>query len=348
MRSNLPLSVLLFLLFVACSGVDLIDDYVAPVLRITTPVQSITLGTQFEFQASYFDNVGDRVDNPQLEWKSSNPEILEINSEGIVLPKKAGEVQVIVTLTTSEGSVLNDEIMLTIISNVIINNPEMEEEMEEEMEMEEMMEMETPMENTVSPTINISNGISQITAQSQFQLEVEYRDSSGNIATAPNSTWESSNPSVIEVDQNGVLMALSAGTVTVTVSVQVSNTLIHSINVITVIEPIVIMESSLSGNLETKSSYTLEGSYTLTKTDDALILSLGDDYKASSSLPGLYLYLSNNNNTTSQAYEVGAVSVFNGAHSYQLPSSIGLMDYQYILYWCKPFNVKVGEAKIYD
>jgi hypothetical protein len=24
------------------------------------------------------------------------------------------------------------------------------------------------------------------------------------------------------------------------------------------------------------------------------------------------------------------------------------MDYQYILYWCKPFNVKVGHAKIYD
>jgi hypothetical protein len=52
--------------------------------------------------------------------------------------------------------------------------------------------------------------------------------------------------------------------------------------------------------------------------------------------------------STQQAFEIGAVSVFSGAHSYQLPTSIGLMDYQYLLYWCKPFNVKVGEAKIYD
>ena len=93
---------------------------------------------------------------------------------------------------------------------------------------------------------------------------------------------------------------------------------------------------------------TLEGGFTLSITETGLQLSLGEDYKASTTLPGLYVYLSNNNNTTSQAYEIGPVKVFTGSHSYDLPSSIGLMDYQYILYWCKPFNVKVGEAKIYD
>jgi hypothetical protein len=77
-----------------------------------------------------------------------------------------------------------------------------------------------------------------------------------------------------------------------------------------------------------------------------LRLSLGDDYKASTSLPGLYIYLGNNPNSIADAYEIGAVTVFQGAHFYDLPESIGLYDNSYILYWCKPFGVKVGEGKI--
>ena len=127
-----------------------------------------------------------------------------------------------------------------------------------------------------------------------------------------------------------------------------SDTLISVVNSIQVVALVMETITSYSGNLETKSGYTLEGTFSLSKTEDGLLLELGEDYLASSTLPGLYVYLSNNTNTTAQAYEIGAVSVFSGAHSYQLPTSIGLMDYQYILYWCKPFNVKVGEAKIYD
>ena len=91
----------------------------------------------------------------------------------------------------------------------------------------------------------------------------------------------------------------------------------------------------------------LEGSYVLKVQDNGVLrLSLGDDYKASTSLPGLYIYLGNNPNSIADAYEIGAVTVFQGAHFYDLPESIGLYDNSYILYWCKPFGVKVGEGKI--
>jgi len=46
------------------------------------------------------------------------------------------------------------------------------------------------------------------------------------------------------------------------------------------------------------------------------------------------------------AYEIGPVTVFQGAHFYDLPSTISIFDYSYILYWCKPFEVKVGEGQI--
>ncbi len=328
-------------LFISCTDVDLIDDYLPPVLRITTPFSEITLGDSYSFEASYFNNIGEFVPNSQLEWESSDSEILTIDSHGNATPLKIGTVQIIVKTTSSEGSVLQDEINITIQSNVVLVPPE--EPIEEPSEEEQI-----PESNTQTPTITITNGISQITAETNYQLELAFQDAMGNLADVPNSNWTSSNEALLQVDETGTLQAIAAGTVTLTVSVQVSNTIISAQSVINVIAPVVAMVTSYSGEVVSKSSYTLEGGFTLASGNDGLILSLDESYKASTALPGLYVYLSNNANTTAGAYEIGAVTVFNGAHSYNLPNSIELMDYKYILYWCKPFNVKVGEAKIYD
>ena len=111
---------------------------------------------------------------------------------------------------------------------------------------------------------------------------------------------------------------------------------------------IVVAPQFFEGQIRTTSSYTLEGNFRYEHNGTQIILSLDDTYRASSSLPGLYLYLTNNPNSPEDGYEVGAVSVFSGEHSYTLPASIGLMDYKYLLYWCKPFRVKVGDAQLFD
>ena len=77
----------------------------------------------------------------------------------------------------------------------------------------------------------------------------------------------------------------------------------------------------------------------------AVLLVLSMTLTACSSLPGLYLYLTNNPNTINGAQEVGEVTIFSGAHSYSIPNT-GINEYNYLLYWCKPFSVKVGEGKI--
>ena len=97
------------------------------------------------------------------------------------------------------------------------------------------------------------------------------------------------------------------------------------------------------GTIATTSSYVLEGSFVLSEIGNDLILTVGDDFKASSSLPGLYVYLGNNNTSIASAREIGKVTQFEGEHSYQI-SNAGIMEYQYLLFWCKPFNVKVGEG----
>jgi hypothetical protein len=97
--------------------------------------------------------------------------------------------------------------------------------------------------------------------------------------------------------------------------------------------------------LQTTSSYELKGDFVLKEEGGVLKLSFASNYQASTALPGLFIYLTNNPSTSSGAFEIGAVTEFEGAHSYDLPNSIDLMDYEYVLYFCKPFNAKVGDGQ---
>ena len=105
--------------------------------------------------------------------------------------------------------------------------------------------------------------------------------------------------------------------------------------------------TSKEGTFVTTSSYRLEGSFTLSANGEDVILEVGDDSVASTSLPDLYVYLTNNPNSVNGALEVGPVEIFEGEHSYTI-SDVGLNDFSHLLYWCKPFTIKVGEGEIKD
>ena len=110
---------------------------------------------------------------------------------------------------------------------------------------------------------------------------------------------------------------------------------------------IVLAPQFYEGEIISTSSYILEGNFRYEHKGTQITLSLDENYRASTSLPGLYLYLGNNPNTVNGAIEIAKVTVFNGAHEYILPPSIELADYKYLIYWCKPFSVPVGEGTIF-
>ncbi len=58
------------------------------------------------------------------------------------------------------------------------------------------------------------------------------------------------------------------------------------------------------GQIRTTSSYTLKGNFRYEYNGTQIILTLDETYRASSSLPGLYLYLTNNPNSPEDGYEV--------------------------------------------
>ena len=202
----------------------------------------------------------------------------------------------------------------------------------------------------VPERLTFDNPISEIMVNDTYQLEVTFFNNIGSPENA-NVQWSSSEPQVATVSQTGLLNALTEGQteITVTVTLAAGGTVSDSFELVVTADPVDNGLVVKSGSIITTSSYTLEGDFTISEIQDSndLIIEFSSNYSASSNLPGLYLYLTNNPNSISGGFEIGAVTTFNGTHSY-LVEDKGINDYIYLLYWCEPFSVKVGHGEIND
>lgn len=199
----------------------------------------------------------------------------------------------------------------------------------------------------VDPVIRIQNPIDSIGINTSYQFEFMYLNNVGQEEQV-NPEWNSSDNTVASVDQNGLLQALTIGLTDISLRYDNGTDIISTSQTIYVRDTTTLPEMTMerSGTVTTTSSYLLGGDFTLAvNDDDDLILSFSDNYEASTALPGLYIYMTNNPSTTAGAFEVGAVTTFSGAHTYNL-GNMGLFDYSHVLYFCKPFNVKVGDGEI--
>lgn len=199
----------------------------------------------------------------------------------------------------------------------------------------------------VVETIRITNAPDTLALDSEYRFEYIYLDKTGNEGQAINVKWQSSDPEVIDISQDGNANALQSGRATIEVTALIDGVELLDQADVVVGQSTVLNNDSKSGTIKTTSSYVLEGSFTLQQTGNDLTLQIADDYRASSSLPGLVLYLTNNPNTIEGSLEISPVTVFNGAHEY-LIENVDIEEYGYLLYFCKPFRVKVGDGKIND
>jgi hypothetical protein len=215
----------------------------------------------------------------------------------------------------------------------------------------------------VDPEIRITSDIESLEINSTHQFEYIYLNNVGaNESVAID--WSSSDPSIVSVDNDGLATALSVGVAIISAEfIDDENTLITA-------ETSVRVENTTNGEdedeedeeeeqeeeeeeqpetrqglIETTTFYTLTGTFTITEEGNGIRIDIEDDYEASTGLPGLYLYLSNNPNSIANAREVERILTFSGAHSFVV-EDVGIDDYSHLLYFCKPFNVKVGDGEI--
>lgn len=194
----------------------------------------------------------------------------------------------------------------------------------------------------VEPVLRITRSADTLAVGSSFDFKYEYFNEVGQ-PQAVEALWASSNPAVLAIDPvNGRAEALSAGEADIRLSYGDLTDVVH----VTAGSSTVVNNNERSGTIRTTSSYLLQGSFVVrSNAAGGITISIAEDYRASTALPGLYVYLTNNPATRSGALEIGRVTVFSGAHTYEIPN-VGLSDYTYLLYYCKPFNVKVGDGSI--
>jgi len=194
------------------------------------------------------------------------------------------------------------------------------------------------------PELSISTLVDSIAINTEFEFQSRYLN---NIGQEEDVTveWSSSNPEIIEIDETGLAKGISLGSSFIKVAYESQSEFLTDSVLVNVGENTVITEQTSSATIVTTSSYLLEGSLEINENGQGIELKILEDYRASTALPGLYLYLSNNRNSISDAVEVTKVQIFEGTHSYSVPN-VSIGDYSFLVYYCKPFNIKVGEAEL--
>lgn len=203
--------------------------------------------------------------------------------------------------------------------------------------------------DTVPENLRILNPLDTLAVGDTYAFTLLFTNNVG-LEEQRTATWLSSDPNVLSVDNTGQITGVSKGQAMVTATVELADQSLLSVShqVIVDQETVIIPDTGTSrkGVIKSTSNYVLKGSFEVSKEGSDLIIEIGDDYEATTSLPGLYIYLSNNPGSKDGALEIGAVKVFQGAHQYVIGGDISLKQYNYLLYYCKPFNIKVGEGPI--
>jgi electron transfer DM13 len=204
------------------------------------------------------------------------------------------------------------------------------------------------VDDFVEPRVEVINAIDSLKIGETYQYEYRYFNNIGAIDSTVAVSWQSVNPTLLVITNEGLATAISNGSVEIVLSSLTNPPYFDTVGVVTN-----MLESSLPGNpmvrngvIKTTSNYLLAGDMQLVNQDGNFILKLASNFMATNALPGLYIYLTNNPSSNSGALEIGPITQFTGAQEFALPSLANINDYDFVLFYCKPFAVKVGDGKL--
>ena len=198
------------------------------------------------------------------------------------------------------------------------------------------------IEDRVDREIRVLNLVDTLILGETYAFDVRYLNEIGQEETV-SLNFSSSNPDVVSINQSGEATALQLGMSTIDITYEIDGEEVSNSFDVTVGEDRTEQSASRKGTIVTTTFYDLEGSYTIEPDGENLILTLEEDFRTTDRLPGLYVYLTNNRNSVAGAHLIGMVTQFEGKHSYEI-SGVELNEHEFLLFWCKPFSVKVGEG----
>ncbi|RMG64729.1 MAG: hypothetical protein D6722_16635 [Bacteroidetes bacterium] len=304
MKKLMGWSSLLWLL-AACIGTDYVDVPLGTdrsALVVSPRSLSLMVGEAEALSASYRNFDGEEEGVP-LSWRAGGEAVATVTSEGLVTAISAGQTHVWVE--TVDGK--RDSCLVTVVADV----------------------------NAVA-SVEISGNSDTLGVGEMRTLTATVRNRQGDILPAPMVMWQSSDSSVVSVDEMGVIKGRSAGLAMVTATAG---------GVVSLPWTVRVGGGSRSGTFSGASGYSVSGEVSLQPQGSGYELVLSDDFMAQPG-PGLYVYLAPQGSSGSGGAEIAALQANSGAQTYAIPGSVDPAGFSHVLIYCKPFGVVFGAAEL--
>jgi len=187
--------------------------------------------------------------------------------------------------------------------------------------------------------IAITPASSAIEVGRTTSFQSTYYDSLGNAVPAIMFQWSSSDATIASINSSGLATGIKPGEV---------NIIATADGIASPAARLTILGASRSGafTIRPGASYTVSSAATLEQQPDgSLVLKLRNDFSSSSG-PGLEVFLSTTGTVGANSISLGRLQRTSGAQSYNVPSSVTLTTYNWVIIHCMPFNVTFGYAQL--
>ena len=185
--------------------------------------------------------------------------------------------------------------------------------------------------------LSISRSTDSVQVGASYTFQADYFNEFGQKEDV-SVDWSSSNPAIISINSLGAADALAEGNAYIIASFSSlrDSVLVGTAGIVT--PQIAERTGVFVGNRD----YAVKGSFALRENGNSLELSFGTDFTASNG-PGLFVYLSNSQNSVAGGVEAGKLKRNSGAQNYLISmSQAQLNSYKYVLIYCKPFGIPFG------
>ena len=270
-------------------------------LTISNFVETLEVGRSFVFAVNYIDINGDNTSAP-VTWESSEPAVATVDVTGQVVAVAEGST----VITARSGNVV-DRITLDVSESPVITDGE----------------------------VRITVFAMDLEEEQNFTFEAIYINADNEVDDATTITWESNDPSILSIDQEGNATAVGAGSTQIRASV---GTVEASVSVDVSAKQISERTGSLRG-----TGYNITGSFRLFENDNGDLILEFENASIDRNAPGPYFYLSNQDRSISGGVNLGKTS--NGDFQINVSAiapDVAINSFENVLVWCEPFNVRLG------
>jgi uncharacterized protein YjdB len=186
-------------------------------------------------------------------------------------------------------------------------------------------------------SVSIVGDTTNMTVGGMRQLIAVLRNLAGDVLTG-DVNWLSNDPSIASVDDSGLVSALTDGKTSIVAT---------SDNISSVPFDVAVGSTNMTrtGMFSGRNGYNAMGTAVLETIGEVTTLTLGSDFSTESG-PGLYVYLSPNEQNVTGGLSLDMLTSTTGAQAYELPGGADPAQYDYAVIYCQPFNILFAVAPL--